>query len=135
MALFAKVAAFFKRAPLSRPRHPNSTAPVEMAYMDWFGCCGSNALLGDNWEFVSREEIADASRQRVAFMHTRLDAKNAAARNVQRQNPTPFDINESEVDGFLMLDTPHQTALNFGKLMDAFNKDLEEPSLTFSKIE
>ena len=125
MALFARVDALFRRAPLSRPRRHNiNPHPQE-----------ENMECGDDWQYVSREEIADASRQRAAFLYKQLDAENAVALNVQRQNPIPFafDIGVSEVDGYLMLDTPHQKALNFGKLLDAFNSNsnADEESFTF----
>lgn len=134
MALFVRVFALFQRAKPIVPKHNTNPYPqeenIEMANIDWFASCGSYPLLGDKWEYVSREEIADASTQCVKFMYEQLDAKNAAARNVQPQNPTPFDIGETEVDGYLKLDTPHQMALNFGEMLDEFN-DHEEPSFTF----
>lgn len=140
MALFARVAALFRRAPLSRPRikninpHPQEEN-MEMVNMEWFASCGSYALHGDDWQYVSREEIAAANRESTTIMHTNLDAKITAARNVQRQNQMSFafDIGECEVDGFMVLDTPHQTALNFGKLLDKFNSNsnADEESFTF----
>lgn len=129
MALFARIAALFRRAPRPKPRQTTSTEPeIEMAHVEWYA--GSFALNGDAWEYVSRKEIAAADKERVAIMHAHLDAEITAARNKQRQNSMQFDIGERECDGYIVLDTPHQNAVDFGKLLGKFNTE-EEPSFMF----
>ena len=125
MALFARVAALFRRrAPRPRPRQTYSTAPErEMAHMDSYAT-RSFALNGGAWEYLTRKEIAAANQESVAIMHSRLDAVNAA---VPRQ--TTVVIGMRDVGDFVVLDTPHQMAIEFGLLLDSFNTD--EDSFVF----
>lgn len=120
MALFARLARLFRRTP----QQNNSNMLVEMQYLHNKKVVENNdttSLNEDSWEYVSREDIAAADQKHVAIMYKNLDAEIAAARNEQCKNPIPFAIGEREEDGFIVLETQRETALDFEELLDEFN--------------
>ncbi len=128
MSLLNRIRGFFSRnSPLQKntKKRAESYEAIEMSDLEWFD--GSFTLNGGPWEYLSKKEIVAAEELRVASLHTRLDAVNAAARNAHR--PPIEDIGQRENDGFVVVDTPHQMALNFATLLDSFGA--EEPSFIF----
>jgi len=132
MSLLNRIRGFFssiqRTSPLRKTdKKGEGSERIEMSTLEWFNN-SSFELNGDSWEILSKEEIAETVKEKVASSYARLDQENAAARNAFRK-PTE-DIGQREVkEGFVELYTPHEKAVEFGELLDNFNT--EEPSFVF----
>jgi len=128
MSLLKRIRGFFSgmQRTLAPHKQGEGSEEIEMRNLAWFK--GSFELNGGPWEILSLKEIAAADKAQSASMYARLDEKNAATRVAPRQ-PTE-DIGQREVEeGFVVLDTPRQMAMNFANLLDEFNT--EESSFMF----
>ena len=125
MALLARNSRFFGRKP---QKQSTNAKEQEMQYMEKdFDNCEKNRICinEDAWEHLSRSEIKAAQMEcakeeqtRGDLMYELLDAANASARKGHHEPGVDIGTSEVEVEGFVMLNSPHQMAKAFSNLLD-----------------